>query len=113
MKRTIAAFAVFLGAHSPALAATQYCAGTVLTSWTMADGAVIISSSWRSDHTQICNTKEVWKGITPEVCVNWVAKLDSAVALQRQVTIQYADAPACDALPTYQYSPAPRYVMLR
>lgn len=50
-------------------AAPPWCSGTVLSSWTQADGNVYISSTWRQDQTQICNLKTDWKGVPADVCV--------------------------------------------
>lgn len=101
---------VFL--QTPAQAAPQWCTGSVLSSWTNIAGDVLISGSWRGDHTQICNLKQEWKGVTPDICMGWVAKLDAAAALNKSVTIQYNDASSCASLPIYGQTPSPAYVML-
>lgn len=95
-----------------ASAAVQSCTGAIWTSWVNEAGDVLISSSWRSDHTQICNLKNEWKGISVDVCIAWTAKLDAAATMNKTATIYYADAPACNALPTYERSLPPVYVMI-
>lgn len=97
---------------TPASAVEQYCTGTVLSSWVNDVGAVLLSSSWRGDHTQVCNIETTWKGIPPNVCVSWVAKIDAALALSKRISIYYRDAPACNLIPYYGEAPAPYYVML-
>lgn len=97
---------------SPTTAASQDCTGTVLSSWVNSTGDVFLSSSWRNDHTQVCNVETTWKGIPPNVCVSWVAKLDAALALGKHISIHYPEAPPCNAIPYYGNAPAPYYVML-
>lgn len=104
----------FLGATiiaQPASAAA-FCDGTVIASWTDSDGNVSVLGSWRNDHTQICNLKVVWKGITPDVCASWMAKADAAVAESRNFRVYYSSESNCSTLATYGSAPAPAYVML-
>lgn len=103
---------MLLGLASSATAASQWCTGTVLSSWIQSDGNVYINSSWLQNHTQICNLKTDWKGVPADVCVGWVAKLDAAATMNKTVTVFYSDAPACSSLPAYESSPGPRYVMV-
>lgn len=100
-----------LGFSHPANA-TVWCSGTISASWVNDGGAVLILGSWRGDHTQICNIKVEWRGITPDVCAAWMAKVDAAVALGRAVTLLYPNESGCGSLPTYSDTPAPSYVML-
>ena len=116
LKKTIflAVGILTIGANSvPALASPQYCAGTLIASWTRKTGDVLIESSWRQNHTQICNIKYEWKGVPVDTCIAWVAKLDAAITMNKRVIIYYTEAPTCDVLPTYGDNPAPYYVMLR
>lgn len=107
-----ACFPILISLPVPAHAAGQWCTGAVWSSWIDSGGSVLISSSWRTDHTQICSLSSAWKGIPVDVCVGWVAKLDAAATMNKSVTIFYADAPACNALPTYSSTPSPVYVMV-
>ena len=103
-----------LGTSSfPATAAPTYCAGTLSASWIRKTGDVIIESSWRQNHTQICNIRYEWKGVPVDTCIAWVAKLDAAVTMNKRILIYYTEALSCDTMPTYGDSPAPYYVMLR
>ena len=98
-------------ASAPAHAAFN-CTGTVSRSYVQNNGAVVFRSSWAPDYTQICNIKETWKGITPDVCLTWVAKIDAAVSLSLSVTVRYDGDLTCGTLPIYSGTPSPKYVML-
>src|SRR5687767_5130256 len=100
-----------LGFSQPASAAS-WCTGTISVSWVDAGGSVLVTGSWRGTHTQICSVKTEWKSITPDVCANWMAKLDAALTLSRGVTVYYDETIDCAALPTYGAAPPPGYVML-
>ena len=113
--RTVCVAAAILaigGSAVPATAASQWCTGTLSASWTNKLGDVLVESSWRQSHTQICNIRYEWKGVPADTCIAWVAKLDAAVAMNKRVTIYYGEAPSCNLLPGYEQSPAPYYVML-
>ena len=107
--------AVTAAATSVSANAAVACYGTVIKSWTSSDGQVVVDSSWRSDHTTLCNILTPWKGVPPSVCLSWQAKVDAAVSMGRAVTVYIIDAPAgttCATLPTYGDAYAPYYVML-
>lgn len=93
--------------------ANSWCSGTVTASWVDISGNVYIQASWHGTHTQICHLSAEWKGVTPDICASWMAKMDAAVSTGRAVTIYYPGAADCASLPTYTSSPAPNYVMLR
>ncbi len=97
----------------PAAAAEQWCTGNLFSSWTNRFGDVLIESSWRNEHNQICNIRYEWKGIPVDTCIAWVAKLDAAVTMNKQIVIYYNEAPSCNSLPTYEKSPSPYYIMLK
>ena len=113
MKRIILAIAAIaaLGFAQPA-AAVIVCQGTLSHSWMESDGDVYIRGSWRGDHTQMCNLKTEWKGITPDICAGWMAKADAAVSLGRTVLVYYPNETSCTTMPTYSATSAPEYVAL-
>ena len=94
-----------------AVAAPQWCQGTVSNLWVNATGIVFVVPSTRGDYVQICNINADMGGVPPTTCLIWFAMLKSAVQRQSSVIIQYSDAPACNALPTYASAPIPYYVM--
>lgn len=93
-------------------AAPQACAGTVDASWITSDGMVLIKGSWRNDHTMICSIRNEWKGVSPDVCMSWAAKVDAAVTMGKSVTVYYTDIADCASLPVYTATPGPYYVMV-
>ena len=95
-----------------ALAAPQWCTGTIGLTWIDAGGNLMILGSWRNDHTQVCGLNQAWNGIPTTVCSAWFRLLTAAQVLSSQVIFYYPDAPACNALPTYASSLTPGYVML-
>ncbi len=97
---------------SPALAAPQWCSGSIEMTWLDNSGTVVVVGSWRNDHTLVCSTTQSWNGIAPAVCNAWFRLLLTAQVLKSQVIVYYPEAPACNALPTYGSSLAPGYVML-
>ena len=100
-----------LGISQPA-SAEAWCNGTVSASWVDVNGNFFIAGSWRGTHTQMCNVKTECKGVTPDVCATWMAKLDAAVSLGRSVVVNYPVVTDCATLPTYSAAPSPTYVML-
>jgi len=98
----------------PAQAAgTQWCAGKVLHVLTYADGSVHLFGEWRGDYTQMCNLAGDWKGVPALTCKAWLSTAQVALVTGRNVIVQYADAPACNAIPAYGVAPGPAYLMLR
>ena len=95
---------------NPAIAATT-CIGTISSSHVTIDGGVLFRASW-GGYIQACNISATWKGVPPEVCAAWVAKLDAAVSLGRSTRVYYTDTLVCADVPTYSASPAPYYIML-
>ncbi len=90
---------------------SQWCAGTLNGVIAYSNGDVAILGSWRGDWTTVCNTLTVYQGVVqPTICKSWYGALLAAQAAQLQVTIQYPSAPACNALPTADSSPAPSYL---
>lgn len=106
-----ALLSTFALASSLSAAATQWCQGKITHAWIDNAGHVFIWSTWRGDHTQICNVNTDWKGIGPTICKNWYATAVLAVASGKKVIVT-VDAPSCETMPTYGASPAPWYVML-
>jgi hypothetical protein len=92
-------------------AAPQWCGGTVSTVWVKAVGDVFFVGSWRADHTKACNVNETWNGVSPATCLSWFVILQNAMNRQLGVTVFYDEAPACNALPLYEGSPTPGYIM--
>ncbi|MEO9599791.1 hypothetical protein [Parasphingorhabdus sp.] len=94
--------------------ANAFCSGTVTHTLTYVNGGVMIRSTWRNNWTQICNVKEEWKGVTPEVCYIWFSHASSAVTENKPLTVHYLglDQAECATMPTYGGAPAPYYVLL-
>lgn len=103
--------ALALGLTTNAAANVQ-CVGTVNSSYVLTDGTVRIVASWRNDHTTICDMNTDWNGITPDVCLAWLAKIDAAVSLNKSLVVHYYTASDCATLPVYGSSVAPNFVML-
>lgn len=94
--------------------AAAYCSGPISHTLTYASGDVLILSSWRSTWTQVCNVKQEWKGVTPEVCYLWFSKISSAITEDKSMTVYYAgiEQSECATMPTYGGAPAPGYMLL-
>jgi len=94
--------------------ATAWCSGPITNTLTYSNGTVMILSSWRSGWTQICNVKEEWKGVAPEVCYVWFSHVSSAITEDKSMTVYYTgiQQSECATMPTYGGAPAPAYVML-
>lgn len=105
--------ALACASFSTSASANYWCTGTVSNSYVTPNGAVVMLGSWAPNYTMICSLRETWKGVPPEVCVAWLAKVDSAVALGRSMTVYYAGETPCNTLASYDTAPAPGYVMLQ
>ncbi len=88
------------------------CTGTATRSYVTTSGSVVFQPSWASSPTVVCMINQTWKGVPPDVCVTWLAKLDAAVSLSRQITVRYEDLSECTAILSYHNAPGPTYVML-
>jgi hypothetical protein len=98
-------------------AAPQWCGGTISHSWIDTGGNFYVLPSWRGDHVRLCNINNTLSDtytspVTPAVCKGWVAIVLQTVAANKSTTIQYNEAPACNAIPHYHLAPVPNYVML-
>lgn len=113
MKRILLGTLIAIVMASPAAAFPRWCDGTPGNFYIRTDGAAIYQASWRGgDYVQVCNVRVEWKGVPTDVCLTWVAKIDAAVALGKNIRIKYDDAPPCDQVPTNGAAPGPNYVML-
>lgn len=115
MRKTAGSIIAIFALATPhsAMAAFE-CSGTVSMSHVAVDGSVLVKSSWRNDYTQICNVLTSWKDVPPTVCAAWIAKMDAAVSLGRNVGVYYTDGSlTCATLPSYASAPAPYYVSLK
>ena len=92
-------------------AAPQWCQGTVVNLFVYSEGSVYVRPSFRNDYVRICNLNADLNNVSVATCVSWFSILKSATQRQATVLIQYADAPSCDAIPTYGSAPMPGYVM--
>lgn len=101
--------AVSLLSAQPVSAAT-FCSGTVDRIYVMANGTVNILGSWRGDYTQVCNVSAAWNGISPDICTIWLAQLEAANTMNKEVILRY-EGVECATLPTYSTAPGPTYVM--
>jgi hypothetical protein len=98
----------------PGLAhALTYCGPAVITrSLIYTDGSVKVFVPWRLDFVTICNLKVNWKGIDPQLCWSWSARVDNAIAKGQRIGLYYADLQPgeCLTMPTYDGAPAPLYL---
>lgn len=102
---------------APASANTNlWCEGTLANHWINSSGTVYVMPSWRSDYVSLCNLNSTnAAGITPTVCAAWTSLIRAAMQRSAQTIIFYGGAPVinCGAMPTYDASPTPQYVMLK
>jgi hypothetical protein len=99
---------------SPGLAhAATFCGPAVITrSLIYTDGSVKIFAPWRNDFVQICNLKVNWKGVDPQLCWSWSARVDNAISKGQRIALYYADLQPgeCATMLTYAGAPAPLYL---
>ncbi|WP_298334640.1 hypothetical protein [uncultured Erythrobacter sp.] len=93
-------------------AATHWCTGGVEAFYVNHTGAAIFKPTWSPVYLQICNVEVEWKGITTSTCMAWVAKVDAAIGLTKQIRIRYASVNGCDQIAANGSAPAPYYLML-
>lgn len=101
----------------PSHAASQWCTNTISAAWVDWAGNLFVNPGWRGDHVRLCNVRTTLAdgtgvSIDPTTCVSWLALVRQAMQGNKQTVIQYADAPACNAMPTYLSAPLPSYVMV-
>ena len=101
-----------LAVSSVAVAEPQWCSGKAQRVLHDASGTVHLYTSYRNDWIQLCNTEAAWKGVSTSICKSWLNSAKAAVAAGLNVTVHYAEAPACHLMPTYEQAPPPSYVML-
>jgi hypothetical protein len=111
LRKLLAVIVATLAIVCPAWAAPQWCAGTVSNLYVVSDATVLMIGSWRGDFTRVCNLDQPLNGISALTCASWTALLSKAVSRGSTVTVYYADAPACNLLPSYYNAPVPGYVM--
>ncbi|WP_298334655.1 hypothetical protein [uncultured Erythrobacter sp.] len=97
----------------PANAATRACVGYVDFVYVRDDGSAYVDTTWSQSSHQVCNVKADWKGITPDLCLSWMAQLGVAIAYGKNTRIDYRDIPSCGTLPSYNSAPAPLFIMVR
>jgi len=113
LMRGVVVGAALLGSGQlPAVAAPQWCNGTLSNLQINAAGDVFVQPSWLGNMVIVCNVNQNAGAITPAICMNWVTLMRSAVQRGAQTWMQYADAPACNAMPTYSSAPYPWYIMM-
>ncbi|WP_298303436.1 hypothetical protein [uncultured Erythrobacter sp.] len=112
MRKVIMASLLAATLTTQANAATHWCTGSVETFYVSSNGLAIFKPAWSPVYLQICNVNEDWNGVSPNVCMAWVAKVDAAIGLSKQIRIKYDDVPACDQVPSNASSPPPVYLML-
>lgn len=103
-----------IGMSFAASAGNIYCQGTVTSVYVSQAGDVIFQASYRADYTEVCNLHGAWKGISTETCYAWYSQLIAAKTHAKDVLLNYQTTAThtCSALPTYENSPAPFYVMV-
>ena len=100
-------------APTVASAAPQWCYGTINNLWVDSQGSMFAMPSWRGDYVMFCNVNQSTGSVSPTTCMTWMSLLRSAIQRNAQTLVYFADAPACNAMPTYSASPVPYYVMLQ
>ena len=73
----------------------------------------MINTSYRNDFTSICNINQVWNGVEPMTCALWFSTVKTAQSQNKLIKTYYFNFSSCDALPTYDLSQSPGYVMLK
>lgn len=89
------------------------CGPAVITrSLIYTDGSVKIFAPWLNDFVQICNLKVNWKGVDPQLCWSWSARVDNAITKGQRIGFYYADLQPgeCATMPAYHLAPAPLYL---
>ncbi|WP_298309183.1 hypothetical protein [uncultured Erythrobacter sp.] len=114
MRNLAIAGGLILAAAVPASAQSQSCEGFLTGSYIYDEGSAVVNTDWSPTWFQICNVKTTWKGITPDICLSWLAKVDAAVTHGKNVRFYYQGnkISACNQIPSYVDAPAPNYVML-
>ncbi|MEP2990308.1 MAG: hypothetical protein ABJN65_00985 [Parasphingorhabdus sp.] len=113
-KSLVVTIAIILMALPSTGNAAAWCSGNITNTFTTSSGEVVILGTWRGTWTSICNVKQEWKGVPPEVCYVWFSHVSNAITENKTVTVQYSaiDQTECATMPTYSTAPAPYYVML-
>lgn len=75
-----------------------------------ADGRVNALHTGRNDYTVVCNLNEARQGVSPTVCLAWLAVLNQAQRAESLVHMHYPGEGSCAMLPTYDMAPAPIYI---
>jgi len=91
------------------------CNGTIDYLYMDKSGGVFVYGSWRQDYTKICDidTATDWNGISGETCKGWLSLALAAKTAKQRVKIAYPDGAVCDALPTYNNSTGPNFILLK
>lgn len=92
----------------------QNCRGTIDYLYVHRNGDVVLFGSWAADYTNICNMNTEWKSVSAGTCKGWLSIALTAKASKLDVRLRYteANAPACNAIPSYTNAPSPGYIML-
>lgn len=93
----------------PAQAAFD-CSASVQNLLVYKDGMVNVRHSGRGDYTMICSLNADYGGVSPMVCANWVALLESVKKRNGLAHFYYDGAGSCATLPTYGSAPIPVYI---
>ncbi|WP_298303438.1 hypothetical protein [uncultured Erythrobacter sp.] len=113
MKRVLFGPLLALLIASPAAAFPRWCDGTATNFHIRTNGDAIYQPSWRGgEYVQVCNVRVEWKGVPPDVCLTWIAKIDAAIVFGKRIRLKYNDAPPCEQMPINTNAPGPDYVML-
>lgn len=105
------ALAMVAGTNA-ALAAPQYCEGTVLDTYVDSDGNLQTLPSWAPSYVMLCNVNQTTGGVSATTCLTWFSIIKSAQTRQSKTLFFYSNAPACNQMPTYSSAPTPGYVMM-
>ena len=111
MKKVLTLVALGLLSIACSAGAAVWCTGTVNNVYVGANGDLIARMSFRGDYLKMCNLNQ-HPTVSQLTCSHWAAYLNTAVANNQTMILQYEEDTACDVLPTYGYAPTPVYLML-
>lgn len=97
---------------TPAHADNIMCSGYIDNTFVDTSGNLLVLMNAKGTWTKFCSLTAAWKGVNPQTCFAWYGTINTAVANSKWVIVYYFGQPSCAAVPTYEDSPAPGYVLL-
>jgi hypothetical protein len=113
LSKLVALLGVAAFATSPGVRAAElYCTGLVSEHLVYADGTLMVSTTWLTGWTYLCNLQSPWKGVSTEACFSWFSLVTAARTNNKPVGLYYDSTQTCATLPSYGNAPAPIYVRM-